>query len=116
MVHGQSRAWAGLTSADNEERLISNREEVRTLLPDPGPLEALKDKVRALNDDLEFGLVSRLLEKASARAPDDPGLGQQLAVCTHKDEEVLPASPREGPRDPGLRRRSSRSPAVTESL
>jgi predicted acylesterase/phospholipase RssA/tetratricopeptide (TPR) repeat protein len=55
------------------------------------PLSAaeLRDLVRRLKDDLEFGLARKVLSKARVEGFTDVWFSQQLALCTYKDEELV---------------------------
>ncbi|MGH8507485.1 MAG: tetratricopeptide repeat-containing protein [Gammaproteobacteria bacterium] len=53
--------------------------------------DELKKIIKALKGELEFGLARRLLVRAREIGPVDDWIVQQLALCTYKDEELLPA-------------------------
>ena len=58
------------------------------------PFKDLKALVRKLKGELEFGVARKLIDrvKPPGLKPDEEvWLTQQLALCTYKDEEMLPA-------------------------
>jgi predicted acylesterase/phospholipase RssA len=58
------------------------------------PFKDVKRTVRELKRGLEFGLSRKFLNKVLETAPDRTNrvfLTQQLALCTYKDEELLPS-------------------------
>ncbi len=67
---------------DNAKRILQNE------LPVP-QLADLKELVRELKGDLEFGLARKVLTKARVQEPGNAWVIQQLALCTYKDEELL---------------------------
>ncbi|RJQ46111.1 MAG: patatin family protein, partial [Nitrospiraceae bacterium] len=61
------------------------------LIPVP-EFKDLKSLVSALKADLQFRLAGKLLELSRPLYPEKVWIVQQLALCTYKDEEVLPAT------------------------
>ncbi|MFQ6023906.1 MAG: tetratricopeptide repeat-containing protein [Acidiferrobacterales bacterium] len=57
-------------------------------LPVPQGVE-LKELIKVLKGELEFGLARKTLSKAREQEPSDPWIIQQLALSTYKDEELL---------------------------
>jgi len=55
-------------------------------------VEALKQQAKKFKDRWQFGLARRALLDAQAKAPADITIHQQLALCTYKDEDLLPAT------------------------
>jgi predicted acylesterase/phospholipase RssA len=54
-------------------------------------VDELKNLAKELEGILEYGMARRLLEKATKETPQDIRIRQQLALCTYKDEELLPS-------------------------
>src|SRR5215510_15711045 len=81
-------------SATAEVTTMSNAAEraKEILQNEKAPMQELKNLAKELKGDLEFGLARRLLAKAREQDPQDVESSQQLALCTYKDEELLPAS------------------------
>lgn len=74
----------------NEHKAMAER-----ILQNAMPLPtgaALKGLVGELKGDLEFGLARRLLSKVRAQDPSNAWVIQQLALCTYKDEELVPTT------------------------
>lgn len=77
-----------------EERLQAAREEAARIVSGQRPCPAsgeVAELGRALQRGLEFGLARKLIARALEHHPNDAGLIQQLALCTYKDEELIPA-------------------------
>ena len=70
-----------IQSTNDAKRILQNE------LPVP-QLEDLKELVRILKGDLEFGLARKVLSKVREQAPDKVWVVQQLALCTYKDQEL----------------------------
>jgi predicted acylesterase/phospholipase RssA len=69
-------------STDDAKKILNNE------LPVPRDSE-LRDLIRKLKGDLEFGLARKVLTMARTREPGNTWVIQQLALCTYKDEELL---------------------------
>jgi predicted acylesterase/phospholipase RssA len=67
---------------NDAKRILQNE------LPVP-QLADLKELVRILKGELEFGLSRKVLTKAREKGPVEVWVIQQLALCTYKDEELL---------------------------
>ena len=52
----------------------------------------MKKLVKGLKGGFEFGLARKILAKAHNENSDDVWIIQQLALCTYKDDELLPAA------------------------
>ncbi len=67
--------------------------KVRKLLGDPeAKINDLNAMAEDLKDGLEFGLARKLFAKATELEPATLKFKQRLALCTYKDEELLPAT------------------------
>ena len=69
-------------SKDDAKSILQNK------LPVPRDRD-LKDLIKLLKAELEFGLARKVLTRARPHEPDTIWLVQQLALCTYKDEELL---------------------------
>jgi predicted acylesterase/phospholipase RssA len=68
-------------------------DRARAIVAGKAPLPAeveLRALVEALKGELEFGAAGRLLAKARSEGAGNAWVAQQLALCTYKDEELLP--------------------------
>ncbi len=71
-----------MTIKERANQIIMNGEAVKA--------EELRKHVKELKSVLEYGLARKILERASKESPEDVWVRQQLALCTYKDEELLP--------------------------
>jgi predicted acylesterase/phospholipase RssA len=73
--------------------MSEHAERVRAIVAGKAPLPAdaeLPALVGALKQELEFGAAGELLTKARSEGAGNAWVTQQLALCTYKDEELLP--------------------------
>lgn len=73
---------------------VTPQERARAELAHAGacpPRDVVLALTEELQGELEHALARKLLERALSRYPDDVELTQRLALCTYKDEELLPS-------------------------
>jgi len=52
----------------------------------------LKQQIKTLKGEFRYAEARQLLQQALSNHPGDNWCSQQLALCTYKDEELLPAT------------------------
>lgn len=79
-------------SYPREKWIADELESCASAAVEKSSFKNLKALVRTLKADLRFKLAGKLLEMARQIYPDNTWIIQQLALCTYKDEEVLPTT------------------------
>jgi len=69
------------------------KEHVKSIISEriTATVEELKGLAEDLKGELEYGYARKVLDVAATKSPQDVWIQQQLALCTYKDEELLPA-------------------------